>query len=60
MDIPSAAKTFEYIADNFESFLNSENLNIPKEASAKLKREPMGVVVLIVPWNYPFLIFVKS
>jgi len=56
MDVPSAAKAFEYVANNFESYLVSENLNISEEAKAKLSREPMGVVVLIIPWNYPLLI----
>lgn len=56
MDIPAAAKTFSYVADNFEKFLKSEDLKIGEEAEAVLRREPMGVAVLIVPWNYPFLI----
>jgi len=56
MDIPSAAKTFEHAADNFQSYLNEESLNLQGEANVKLTREPMGVVVLIVPWNYPLLI----
>ena len=56
MDIPSAAKTFEFIANNFQNYLVSESLNVSEEAKANLTREPMGVVVLIVPWNYPLLI----
>ena len=56
MDIPSAAKTFEYIANTFEDFLKTEALNVSEGAKANLRREPLGVVVLIVPWNYPFLI----
>ncbi|MDD2679703.1 MAG: aldehyde dehydrogenase family protein [Candidatus Omnitrophica bacterium] len=56
MDIPAAAKTFEYIANNFESFLNAEIINLPEEAQVTLRREPVGVVVLIIPWNYPLLI----
>jgi len=56
MDIPSAAKAFEYAANNFESFLTAENLKISEEAKANLRREPVGVVVLIIPWNYPLLI----
>jgi betaine-aldehyde dehydrogenase len=56
MDIPSAAKTFEYAANNFESFLKSEDLEVSPDAKAVLKREPAGVVVLIIPWNYPLLI----
>jgi acyl-CoA reductase-like NAD-dependent aldehyde dehydrogenase len=58
MDIPSAAKTFEHFANNLEKYLAEENIEISAEtnAGAKLIREPMGVVVLIVPWNYPLLI----
>ena len=56
MDIPSAAKSFEFLANNFIDYLNNEELTVSEEARGKLIREPMGVVVLIVPWNYPLLI----
>jgi betaine-aldehyde dehydrogenase len=56
MDIPSSAKTFEFIANNFIDYLKDEELNVSVDAKAKLIREPLGVVVLIVPWNYPLLI----
>lgn len=56
MDIPSASKSFEYAANNFESFLKVEDLKVAQEARAILRREPVGVVVLIIPWNYPLLI----
>jgi len=59
MDIPSSAATFEYFANNLEKFLSEENLEINSQianAKSKLIREPQGVVVLIVPWNYPLLI----
>ena len=59
MDIPSSAATFEYFANNLEKFLSEENIEINSQianAKSKLIREPQGVVVLIVPWNYPLLI----
>lgn len=59
MDIPSAAETFKYFAENLEKFLKSETREIANQiahAQGQLLREPMGVVVLIVPWNYPLLI----
>ncbi len=56
MDIPSAAKTFEYLANNFEAYLSDESPKLEAQAKAKIIREPMGVVALIVPWNYPLLI----
>jgi acyl-CoA reductase-like NAD-dependent aldehyde dehydrogenase len=56
MDIPSSAKTFEFMANNFIDYLGNEEINVSSDTKAKLIREPMGVVVLIVPWNYPLLI----
>ncbi len=56
MDIPSSAKTFQFMADKFMDCLAEEEINVSSDARAKLIREPMGVVVLIVPWNYPLLI----
>jgi betaine-aldehyde dehydrogenase len=59
MDIPSAAKTFEYFADHLEDYLRPETIKISAQtgdAESLLIREPHGVVVLIVPWNYPLLI----
>lgn len=59
MDIPSSAATFEYFANNLEKYLSSESIEIKSQianAKADLIREPQGVAVLIVPWNYPLLI----
>lgn len=55
MDIPSAAKTFEYFANNLERYLKVETLEL-ENTESYFVREPYGVVVLIVPWNYPLLI----
>jgi len=56
MDVPSAAKTFEHAANNLENYLVNETLAPAQEAGAVLLREPVGVVSLIIPWNYPLLI----
>ena len=56
MDIPSGAKAFEFIANNFENYLSEEAPELEAQAEARLLREPLGVVALIVPWNYPLLI----
>ena len=56
MDIPSSAKAFQYFADNLEKYLKEEPVDNLENAQAKLIREPQGVVLLIVPWNYPLLI----
>ncbi len=56
MDVPSSAKTFEFAANNFINYLAEEELSVSEEARARLSREPLGVTLLIVPWNYPLLI----
>lgn len=55
MDIPSSAKTFEHFANNLEEYFGEGALNL-ENARSRLVREPYGVAVLIVPWNYPLLI----
>ena len=59
MDIPSSAQSFDYFANNLEEYLKADSVEIQSQiANVKgdLIREPRGVVVLIVPWNYPLLI----
>ena len=55
MDIPTSAKTFEYFANNLEEYLNEQELALDN-AEGRLVRSGRGVVVLIVPWNYPLII----
>lgn len=55
MDIPSSAKTFEFFANNLERYLKDETLEL-ENARSRSVRQPYGVAVLIVPWNYPLLI----
>lgn len=55
MDIPSSAKTFAFFAHNLEKYLAPDTLKL-QDAHCQLIREPQGVVVLIIPWNYPLLI----
>ncbi|MFA4888052.1 MAG: aldehyde dehydrogenase family protein [Candidatus Omnitrophota bacterium] len=56
MDVPSSARAFAYFAEHLEEFLQAESRQVAAEAEARLLREPLGVAVLIVPWNYPLLI----
>jgi len=55
MDIPSAAKAFEHFANHLEEYLKTEKSEL-ENAESRLLRQPLGVVALIVPWNYPLLI----
>ena len=55
MDVSSSARTFEYFANHLEEYLQEETRDL-ENAKSRLVREPLGVAVLIVPWNYPLLI----
>jgi betaine-aldehyde dehydrogenase len=55
MDVPSSAKTFSHFAEHLEEYLAEESLDL-ENARSRLVREPLGVAVLIAPWNYPLLI----
>ncbi len=56
MDIPAAAQTFQYYADHLPQLLAPEERRADDTTRGVLLREPRGVVVIIVPWNYPLLI----
>ncbi|MDD5668778.1 MAG: aldehyde dehydrogenase family protein, partial [Candidatus Omnitrophica bacterium] len=56
MDIPSAAKVFEHFGNYFEEYSKEETVFVSPDIKGNLAREPRGVAVLIVPWNYPLLI----
>lgn len=59
MDIPSSVQTFAYFANHLEEYLKQETISVASDiskAQAGLLREPLGVAVLIIPWNYPLLI----
>jgi len=55
MDIPSSAKAFEQAALNLENYLKQDDLEV-ENAKSSLVRQAQGVVLLIIPWNYPLLI----
>jgi phenylacetaldehyde dehydrogenase len=54
VDIPGSVAMLEYMA-GWANKINGETmqLGIPGELHAYTTREPVGVVAVIVPWNYP-------
>lgn len=51
IDISSAI--YKYYADNAESFLKDRQLEVEK-GSAYIKYTPIGIILGVEPWNYPF------
>ncbi|ABI62435.1 hypothetical protein GbCGDNIH1_1537 [Granulibacter bethesdensis CGDNIH1] len=56
LEVELSAKIFEYYADNAEHLLQPEILPVadPAEGKAMIVHEPLGVILAIEPWNFPY------
>ncbi|KAM0850565.1 hypothetical protein ACQ4PT_052998 [Festuca glaucescens] len=56
-DMDDVAGCFEYFAGHAESLDKRQNseVSLPENFKCHIKKEPIGVVGLITPWNYPLL-----
>ncbi|XVX21672.1 NAD-dependent succinate-semialdehyde dehydrogenase [Actinomycetota bacterium] len=53
-EVEFSAAIYAYYADNAEQFLADEEITLlDGEGSAKIVREPVGVLLGIMPWNFP-------
>jgi succinate-semialdehyde dehydrogenase/glutarate-semialdehyde dehydrogenase len=55
-EVLKCAKNMRFYADNAEKFLADEPLDDPSSvnaSSAYLHYQPLGVVLAVMPWNYP-------
>lgn len=55
VDVPSAAECIAYYAELADKLYDEIAPTAPGE-QALIRREPLGVVAAIVPWNYPLII----
>lgn len=58
IDVDDVIATFEYYAELAEGLDARQDSKVPLPSgdfSARLRREPCGVVGLIVPWNFPMV-----
>ena len=55
-EVELSAKIFEYYVRHAEALLKPEKLPVldPAEGEAVLVHEPLGVLVAIEPWNFPY------
>ncbi|KAL3532434.1 hypothetical protein ACH5RR_005955 [Cinchona calisaya] len=59
VDIPVAAETLRYYAGAADK-IHGETLKMSRELQGYTLREPIGVVGIIIPWNYPSnILFLK-
>jgi succinate-semialdehyde dehydrogenase/glutarate-semialdehyde dehydrogenase len=52
-EVELSASIYEYYATNAEQFLADTALS-PEKGSAYIRKEPIGVLLGIEPWNYPY------
>lgn len=53
-EIEKCAWVCDYYADNAESFLQPEQISLPDQKKAKVLYQPIGPVLAVMPWNFPF------
>lgn len=54
-EVDFSAMIYDYYADNAEKFLADEPIDLlDGEGSAVIRRGPVGVLLGIMPWNYPY------
>jgi len=55
-EVELSAKIFEYYVRNAETLLKPERLPVldPAEGDAVLVHEPLGIILAIEPWNFPY------
>jgi succinate-semialdehyde dehydrogenase/glutarate-semialdehyde dehydrogenase len=60
-EVELVARIFEYYAENAESLLEPENVPVadPAEGDAVLVTEPLGVLLAVEPWNFPYYQIVR-
>lgn len=55
-EVHKSAKAMRFYADNAEAFLSGSELDDPSAVGASSARtvyQPLGVVLAVMPWNYP-------
>ncbi len=53
-EIDFCVDIYHYYADNAEAFLRNEPIESPVGGSAFIRRQPLGVLIGVMPWNFPF------
>ncbi|QRY62144.1 NAD-dependent succinate-semialdehyde dehydrogenase [Gordonia sp. PDNC005] len=54
-EVEFSAAIYEYYADNAERFLADQPIELlAGDGSARIRREAVGVLLGVMPWNYPY------
>ncbi|WP_111672003.1 NAD-dependent succinate-semialdehyde dehydrogenase [Algoriphagus litoralis] len=53
-EIEKCAWACDYYADHAAGFLASEKIDLPDGKKAKIIHQPLGTILAVMPWNFPF------
>ncbi|WP_120005743.1 aldehyde dehydrogenase family protein [Nesterenkonia muleiensis] len=53
-EVKLVASIYEYYADHLEAFLADHPLPITGEGTAVVRSEPIGALLGVMPWNFPY------
>lgn len=53
-EVEKCAWVCDYYADKAEEFLADEPLEMPDDKKAKVVYNPLGIILAVMPWNFPF------
>jgi len=53
-EVDFAADITEFYADNAEQIMKDQPIDILAEGTAVIRRSPLGVLLGIMPWNFPY------
>ncbi|MBM6589274.1 NAD-dependent succinate-semialdehyde dehydrogenase [Brevibacterium sp. RIT 803] len=53
-EVGLSSAIYRYFADNAEAFMADEPLRGPDDGTAMIRRKPVGSLLGIMPWNFPY------
>lgn len=53
-EIEKCAWVCDFYAEQGEKFLQEEIIDLPEGKKAKVVHQPLGVILAVMPWNFPF------
>ncbi|WP_297335667.1 NAD-dependent succinate-semialdehyde dehydrogenase [Algoriphagus sp.] len=53
-EVEKCAWVCDYYAENATGFLEAEPIHLPDGSKAKIIHQPIGAVLAVMPWNFPF------
>lgn len=53
-EVDKCALVCKYYAEHAAKFLQAEAIDLPDNKKAKVIHQPLGIILAVMPWNFPF------